>query len=99
MAQRITPTVNHTGLLAIRHAAHVSQEELAKAAGVHDSLICRIETGERSIEGCSYATVVRIAKVLCPDLTVEQVFPVMPADAVAALVAAGAVDEDAVRTA
>ena len=55
-------------LRKIREARGLSQSELARAAGLHPSLISRMERGERSTP--AHGTVVSLAKVL--NVTAEQ---------------------------
>jgi transcriptional regulator with XRE-family HTH domain len=47
-----------------RKIARLTQQELAEQAGVTNSFISKIETGEHDIRLVSYVTVVRLAKAL-----------------------------------
>jgi transcriptional regulator with XRE-family HTH domain len=59
-----------------RRIAGLTQQQLAKKAGVHKSVISRLESGERST--ASYESVVRIARVL--NLKPEELIPVPETD-------------------
>jgi transcriptional regulator with XRE-family HTH domain len=63
-----------------RKIARITQHELAKRAGVDDSLISRLERGERS--GLRHDSAVRIARAL--NVSAEELFPVAPGEGDAA---------------
>jgi transcriptional regulator with XRE-family HTH domain len=67
-------------LKTARKIARITQHELAKRAGVDDSLISRLEHGERS--GLRHDSAVRIARAL--NVTAEELFPVDPVEGDAA---------------
>jgi transcriptional regulator with XRE-family HTH domain len=60
-------------LKTARKVARLTQQELAKRAGVDTALISRLESGTRSRRP-SYESIVRIARVL--NLAPDELFPV-----------------------
>ena len=56
--------IEDTNLYRLRKEAGLSQTELAKAAGVHNNIISRIERGERSASKMSLDTAARLAAAL-----------------------------------
>ena len=70
-------------LRVARRIAGLTQEQLAKRAGVDNSFISLIESGKRDIHTAGYQTVVRIARALGvepEDLWPVEPIPVPPAD-------------------
>jgi transcriptional regulator with XRE-family HTH domain len=59
-------------LKTARRIARLTQQELAKRAGVDPALICRLEGGKGRRP--SYETIVRIARAL--NLAPDELFPV-----------------------
>ncbi len=62
-----------------RKIAGLTQQDLAKRAGVTDSFISLIESGKRDIRSVGYETVVRIARAL--NVEPDELFPVTSAAA------------------
>jgi transcriptional regulator with XRE-family HTH domain len=62
-----------------RKIARLTQEELARQAGVTDAFICMLESGRRKILNTPYKTVVRIARAL--HVEPDELFPVEDAPA------------------
>lgn len=60
-------------LWRLRHVAELSQIQLAREVGVDNSLISRLESGERDLRSVGYETVVRIAAAL--NVTPGELFP------------------------
>jgi transcriptional regulator with XRE-family HTH domain len=56
-----------------RKIAGLTQQQLAKQAGVTNSFICLIESGKRDIRLVGYETVVRIAHAL--GVSPDDLFP------------------------
>jgi transcriptional regulator with XRE-family HTH domain len=63
-----------------RQIAGITQQELAKRAGVTDSFISLLESGKRDILNVAYGIVVRIARDGI-GVAADQLFPVPPASA------------------
>lgn len=59
-----------------RKIAGLTQQQLAKRAGVDDSFISLIESGKRDIHSAGYQTVVRLARAL--GVEPEELWPVEP---------------------
>jgi len=59
-----------------RKLARLTQKQLADLAGIDDSAISRVENGDRDIGSLSYASVIRIARALNPEVRAEDLFPV-----------------------
>ena len=59
-------SIRHNALIAFltakRHAAGMSQSELAKALGEYQSYVARMESGQRRIDVIEYENLARILK-------------------------------------
>ena len=63
-------------LKILRKARGWTQKQLGEQSGVDDSIIARVENGEREIGGMGYYSVVRLGRALVPGIPVEHIFPV-----------------------
>jgi transcriptional regulator with XRE-family HTH domain len=57
-----------------RKIARLTQEDLAKRAGLDNTTICRVERSGRDLRECDYQTVVRIAAAL--NLEPDELFAI-----------------------